>query len=200
MNKREFLVRLEESLRGISGREVSERIEFYSEAIDDRIEEGLSEEEAVLAVGSVEKIAEQIKQELLQGKNAKKNKRGRKMKAWEIALLAIGSPIWISLLAAAFAVIFAVYVSAWSVIISLWAVFGSLLGGAVGGFVSGIVVMLFQNVPAGIILISLALICAGLAILTFYGCRETTKGIISLTKMLFRGINNAVKRRKEDNE
>ena len=56
MNKQEFLSRLRKQLRGLEDRE--ERVTFYSEMIDDRMEDGLSEEEAVAAVGSLENFAE----------------------------------------------------------------------------------------------------------------------------------------------
>ena len=62
----------------------------------------------------------------------------RKLEKWEIVLLALGSPVWFSLLVSAVAVILSLYASLWSVIISLWAVFGSLIGCGVGGILAGI--------------------------------------------------------------
>ena len=56
MNKQEFLSRLRKQLKGLEDKE--ERITFYSEMIDDRMEEGLSEEEAVAAVGSLDGFGE----------------------------------------------------------------------------------------------------------------------------------------------
>ena len=49
MNKELFLSSLRESLDGLSGEDIAERLAFYSEAIDDRMEDGLTEEEAVTA-------------------------------------------------------------------------------------------------------------------------------------------------------
>ena len=43
----------------------------------------------------------------------------RQLKAWEIVLLVLGSPLWLSLGLAAIAVIFAFYVVLWSVSVSL---------------------------------------------------------------------------------
>ena len=40
--------------------DVEERLTFYSEMIDDRMEEGISEEEAVCEIGSVDEIVSQI--------------------------------------------------------------------------------------------------------------------------------------------
>ena len=39
MNKQEFLMRLREGLSGLPQNEIEERLTFYSEMIDDRIEE-----------------------------------------------------------------------------------------------------------------------------------------------------------------
>ena len=60
MTKREFLSRLNEGLSGLPQEDAAGRLAFYSEMIDDRIEDGLSEEEAVAGIGPVEKIVAQI--------------------------------------------------------------------------------------------------------------------------------------------
>ena len=56
MNKRQFLSRLGRALKGLPEADIKERVAFYAEMIDDRVEEGMSEEEAVLAIGSVDEI------------------------------------------------------------------------------------------------------------------------------------------------
>ena len=53
MLKQEFLAQLRDALCGLPQCDIDERLTFYSEIIDDRMEEGLLEEEAVAAVGSV---------------------------------------------------------------------------------------------------------------------------------------------------
>lgn len=119
MRKREYIAKLRAKLYGLPPREVEGRISFYSEMIDDRIEEGLSEEDAVLAVGSVEKIADQIREELKVSKGAPTKE---KLRPWEIALIILGSPIWASLLIVALAVGFSLYVVMWALIVVMWAV------------------------------------------------------------------------------
>ena len=57
MNKHEFLAALRRELEGLPHGEAVERLNFYGEMIDDRMEEGMTEEAAVAAVGSVESIA-----------------------------------------------------------------------------------------------------------------------------------------------
>ena len=47
MNKSEFLGELEKSLSELPEKDRSRSLDYYGEMIDDRTEEGLSEEEAV---------------------------------------------------------------------------------------------------------------------------------------------------------
>ena len=60
MNKKDYLDALAKALDCLSREKRSEILSFYQEAIDDRIEEGMSEEEAVCAMGPVELAAESI--------------------------------------------------------------------------------------------------------------------------------------------
>ena len=204
MTKNEFLGALRLRLSGLSESDIEEHISFYSEMIEDRIEDGASEEDAVCGIGSVEDIAAQIIADVPLTKIAKERiKPKRRLRAWEIVLLAVGSPIWLSLGIAAFAVILALYIVLWSLIISLWAVFVSLLACALGLTVAGIemiggpyvfagVIMAAEShVFTGIALIGVALVCAGLGIFLFFGCNAATKGAVMLTKIIALGIKKA---------
>lgn len=189
MSKQEFLVQLRKGLSGFPQGDIEERVTFYSEMIDDRIEEGITEEEAVAAIGRVDEIVKQVIAETPLAKIAKERiKSKRRSRAGEIVLLVLGSPIWLSLLIAAFAVILSLYASLWSVVISLWAVFGLLIGCAFGGVVAGVVFACSGNAPSGIALLAAGIVCAGLSIFMFYGCKAATKGILLLTKKMALGI------------
>lgn len=62
MTKAEFLDKLCEGLRFQSDAdEIQKTVNFYSEAIDDRMEEGMTEEEAVAAMGSIDDIVGELK-------------------------------------------------------------------------------------------------------------------------------------------
>lgn len=183
MNKQEFILNLRQKLSGLPTREVEERLAFYSEMIDDRVEEGLTEEDAVAEIGSVDEVASQIIADIPLVKIAKeKIKPKRRMRAWELVLLAVGSPVWLSLAIAALAVIFSLYVAFWSVIASLWAVFGALAGCAFGAVIAGAVLTL-GNVPlVGLATVAAGIFCAGASILWFLGCKWLTGEILLLTK------------------
>lgn len=198
MNKQEFIAALRAELRGLPTQDVEDRVDFYIEMIDDRMEDGLSEEEAVFAVGSVEAIASQIIADIPLSKIAKESLRSKhRLKTWEILLLALGSPIWLALAIAAFAVILSLYVSLWSVIVSLWAAFVSLVACAFGGVVAGIYFITTAKALVGIASIGTGIIVAGLSVFMFFGCKAATKGILLLTKRIALGIKKCFVK-KED--
>lgn len=189
MRKQEFLDSLRAALSGLPKQDVEERLSFYSEMIDDRMEEGIPEEEAIADIGSVEEISAQIITDIPFTKIAKeKIKPQRRLRAWEIVLLALGSPVWLSLAIAAFAVILSIYVVLWSVIVSIWAVFASLAACALGGVAAGVVLTVYANGATGVVLIGAGIVCAGLSIFFFFGCKAATKGIIKLTQKIALGI------------
>lgn len=187
MNKKEFLSRLEHRLSGLPREEREERLSFYSEMIDDRMEEGLSEEDAVAEADSFEEIAAQDEEK-------QPKRRKRLLRGWEIALLLIGSPLWLSLLIAALAVVLSLYATLWSVLVTLWACFGALIGGAAGGIAAGILLICQGHGAAGIAGIGAGLVCAGISIFWFYGCKWATAGILILTKKIALAIWNAVRK------
>lgn len=185
MRKNEFLETLRARLGRLPSQELEERLGFYSEMIDDRIEDGIEEEKAILDIGSVEEIAAQIIADIPLSKIAKERiKPKRRLKTWEILLLVLGSPLWLSLGIAAVAVMLSIYVVLWSLIISVWAIFASFSACAFGGIAAGCTFIFGGNTLTGIAMIGAGTVCIGLAIFTFVGCKTATRGIIILTKKL----------------
>lgn len=198
MSKQEFLAELRKGLAGLPQEDIEERLSFYSEMIDDRMEEGLSEAEAVRAIGPVSKVVSQILADTPIRKLVKeKVQPSRTLRAWEIVLLVLGSPIWLSLLIAALAIILSLYVVLWSVAISLWAAFGSVAGCAIGGIVAGIVFAMSGNGLTGIAMLGAGIFCAGLSIFLFYASKAATKGTIILSKKICLGIKRYFVKKEE---
>ncbi len=185
MSKQEFLVQLRKGLSGFPQEDIEERVTFYSEMIDDRIEEGITEEEAVAAVGTVDEIVKQVVAEIPFAKIAKERiKSKRRLRVGEIVLLVLGSPIWLSLGIAVFAVILSLYISLWAVIISLWAVFASFAACSIGGVLACVVFTVGSNAASGLAMFAAGIVCAGLATFMFYGCKAVTDGTLILTKKI----------------
>ncbi len=176
MTKLQFLFALRDRLTDLPQSDLEERLHFYSEMIEDRMEEGLSEEEAVMAVGSVDEIAGQIASEI---PSPKKVSAKRHWKTWEIVLLALGSPIWFSLLITVFAIVLSLYVS-------LWAIFVSIAACALAGIVTGIALAFSSYRLPGIGLIGAGIICAGISIILFFSCKWATKGLARFVKNIFK--------------
>ena len=87
MSKQEFLAQLRKGLSGLPQDDIEERLTFYSEMIEDRMEDGLSEDEAVSSVGSVDEIVSQAVAETPLMKTSKeKRKSKRQPRAGEIVL------------------------------------------------------------------------------------------------------------------
>lgn len=63
MNKQEFLDALQGGLSGLPKEDLQRILDFYSEIIDDCVEDGLSQEEAVATLGSVDEILASLQTE-----------------------------------------------------------------------------------------------------------------------------------------
>ena len=195
MNKSDFLTELRKSLNCLPEEDIEKSVDFYAEMIDDKMEEGLTEEEAVEETGGVDEISAQIIAEIPLSRLVKARvKPKRALKAWEIVLIAAGSPIWLSLLVAVAATVISVYASLWAVIVSLYAVVLSFGAGGLAGIVGAAACPFLSNGNAAAAVMSLGagLVCAGLAVLSYLGCFEITKGMIVLTEKALCALRSAV--------
>ena len=200
MTKQEFLEKLQVSLYGLPKANIDERVSFYGEMIDDRVEDGLSEEEAVADIGTIDGIVSEILTETPIKKLVKeKIKPKRKFKAWEIVLLAVGSPVLLPLLLAAAIIVFAAYIVFWSVIVSSWAVFVAFSACVIGGIAGSAVLFCVGRVIEATALLGIAILFAGLSIFAFFGCKGVTKGILILTQKAALGIKKSFIK-KEDTQ
>ena len=64
MNKAEFTQQLTNSLAGLSQYDINRSVDYYTEMIDDRVEDGMTEEDAVAALGSIDEIRSKILEEV----------------------------------------------------------------------------------------------------------------------------------------
>ena len=179
MNKKEFLSVLGKGLKRLPNEEQDKWLDFYAEMIDDRMEEGIAEEEAVAAIGTPEQIIEQI---LPQSKPAKKK---RELKTWQLVLLIVGSPLWLSLVIAAAAVVLALMVSAWAVVIAFYASAVSMVASGVAVAVCAPMYMAQGYVDSGLFQLGAGLFSTGLGVLWFMGTNRVAKGTVWLCKKLF---------------
>ena len=199
MTKKEFLSELEMQLHGLPKQDIEDRVLFYSEIIDDKMEEGLSEEDAVFQLGSAQEIAKQIIADTPLLKIVKSKKmNSSESKWWFFPLLIIAFPVVFALLASGFAVfislyavIFSLVIGLWavciSIIASLWAVFASFIACAIGGFFGGVILSVSGDFSQGLALIACGLVCVGFVVLSFKALKIVTKGLLSVCKIITNG-------------
>lgn len=198
MNKKDFLWQLRNGLNGLPQEEIEERITFYSEMIDDRMEEGLSEEEAVGGIGPVEQIVSQVVGDIPLTKYIKdKITPKKKLSTLEIVLLVLGSPIWFSLLITLASVVFTLYMSLWAVVIAMWAVFVAFVACSISGIIAGIGFTFCEHGPTGIAVIGASFVLAGLAIYLSFGCKAATNAAITIVKKLILWIKRRFIKKEE---
>ena len=185
MNKEQFLTELKNGLSGLPQNDIDERMLFYGEMIDDRMEEGMSEEEAVSGIGSVDEIVSQTISEVPLTKIVKKRMTPeRSLQTWEIVLIVLGLP----LLAAFVAVVLSMYAVIWSLIITLWAVELTFIACALSGIAAAAAYWLHGNLIPGFAMLGAAFLCGGISIFVFFGCLAASKGILHLTGKAALGI------------
>lgn len=191
MNKEQFLSALRQALSDVPASEAEKSLAFYAECIADRMEDGMSEYEAVAALGDMDAILREIRGSLPLSTVVKRRLESEQRKSgvsrgvW-IALVVLGSPIWLPLLLVLGAVLLTVYVCLWVVVICVFAVPLALL-------VTGIALLgylLVRGVALGVggvlMLLGGAAAVIGLGALLLVPVAALAVGVAKLTSMLWR--------------
>lgn len=191
MNKEEFLGQLRSKLAGLPEQELDERITFYEEMIDDRIEDGASEQEAVEQIGSPDEIVDRIMSEIPLSKLVKNRvKPEKKHSTLWIVLIILGFPIWFPLVITVFSLVLSLFITLWSLIITVYALALSFSIAAVAMFIVAIILLITGRFGPGILSAGVSLIIAAIAILTVLFSILTTKGGVFVTKKIVLGIKS----------
>ncbi|HEY2420426.1 MAG TPA: DUF1700 domain-containing protein [Neobacillus sp.] len=183
MNKAVFLSELASKLEALPRTEVNKSLAFYSEIIDDRMEEGMDEEEAIGGLGNIEEIAREV---MLDATPLQKIiLPSDPISKLDYTLLILSIPLLILL----FALIFLFYVTIWLVIIALFLVEFSFVLAGIAGIVAAIIDF-SNNIPFNSLMIVGGLICLGLGIFTFAPIKKVCKKIMGLTTWFMRKIKS----------
>ena len=189
MNKLAFLSLLRDRLAGLPGEDIGRSMDYYSEMIDDRMEEGLSEEEAVRAIGPMDEVVGQILMETSLPKLVKaKVRRKRSAPVGQIVLLVLGSPIWLPLCVAALAIFLVLYLLLWVAVLVMYAVDLCVAAAGLSGLLGAFVQVFGGRFAQGAFLLGGGLACIGLAVLLFFGFNVVTKGVLTLSRAMLRGL------------
>ena len=199
MNRNDFLQAVREKLKGLSEEDINKALEFYEEAISDRMEEGLTEDQAVAAIGTPDEIANQILMDTPLPKLVKakaKSKPKKSFKVWEIVLLVLGFPIWFPLiltagiLALTLVIVLAVLAIAFFIVVAAFGFAGivTLIASIVAIFTGGGSAIVFQ--------IGVSLIAMGIAMLMFFPAKGLALWMIELVGKFSKWIKGKIINRK----
>ena len=190
MNKDTFLRELRYKLRRLPQGEIDTALQYYSEYFSDAGEE--REAEVIANLGTVDSIAAKIIGEYAVN-DAGTPKKGRKgLHAIWISLLAvcaapIAIPIAATILCVTIALLFALVVTAGSIVIACISVVASSIFYIIAG-----IILLFSEFPSGLFFIGTGLASAGLGSLITFGAIKLSKLILSLVQ---KGIGKFLIRR-----
>lgn len=189
MNKQEFLTAIASAAGELPQSDVQKSLDYYSEMIDDAIEDGLTEEEAVAGMDSPINIAGQIAAELpLSSLMKAKVKPRRSLQVWEILLLILGAPVWLPLLFAAIILLLAFFLVLWAMLLSVYCIVLSCAVGAVSGIGYAGAALFTGNMVTAAFYGGMGIFLFGLSILLFFGCNQGAAGLIALHKLLLRQL------------
>lgn len=187
MTKQEFLSELERALGKLPHAEVEQALAFYDEAISDRMEDGLSEAEAVADLGPIDEIAAQIAAETppIPRAIARANTGSRTL---NIVLIAVFSPIWVPVVLALAAAALAVYVAIWAVIAALWAADATLVLMPFAGL-AALASTLGGGMPLpGVFVFGLSLVSSGFGLVASFAVFWASKLLFQATRIFARWI------------
>lgn len=198
MTKQEFSAALRNALSGLPPKDIEERVTFYGEMIDDRMEEGVPEEEAVAGVGDLDEIVSQILAETPLTRIVKeKIKPKHSLRAWEIILLVLGFPLWFPLLLVGGVLLLTVYILVGVFYLLLCAVELALALGALGGVATAVLYFMRGYPLPALCTLGLGLAAAGIGIFMSYSLQSClvvfkwAKKIMHGVKRLFVGKGGA---------
>ena len=189
MNKEEYLDAIRGRISAMPADDINRFMDYYSEMIDDRVEDGLSEDEAVADMGSPDAAVEQILEEMPLTKLVKeKIKPKHELKAWEVVLIVLGSPVWIPLLITAAVLLLTLWIVAFALLISFYAVVLSFVVAGICGLICIIPLFIANSPYTAVLMLGAALIGIGIAILFVVSVKPVTVGIFKVCRASVNGI------------
>lgn len=195
MNKVEFFALLRQELAGLPKDEVDERCSFYEEIINDKMDEGKTEEEAISELDSVQTIVESIANETSLVKLVKdRYKPKRRLNTWEVVLLILGFPLWFPLLVTGFVLTVVFYTLTWLISIIAVTVEGALVVYGFGSIISYIASVIDGN--TNLMMLGMGLMGIGGAILFIFVTIAAFKLNVLISKGLFLAIKKSFMRRE----
>ncbi len=173
MNKSDFLVTLRSELERQSISNIDNMIEYYDEMICDRIEDGMTEEEAVGSMDSIEEIVKEavldksvpaLVREKVQKSREKAKSKGHEW-IW-ITLAVLGFPVWFPILLTVIILLFVFFMVFWILVATVFIVLLAIGFSAIACLVAAFTVFFgLIPFPTFLLAIGAALALGGICVL-----------------------------------
>ncbi|MBR5348107.1 MAG: DUF1700 domain-containing protein [Lachnospiraceae bacterium] len=193
MTKFEFLTAVRSRLYGLPAEDVQRSLDYFAEMIDDHIEDGMSEEEAVAAIGTPDEAAASILGDVSLTKIvATKIKPKRQLHVWEIVLLVLFAPVLFGLAVAAVALIFSGYVTVFSIAIATFSCVLAFSIASIACIIYAPYLIVTGSIMQGLCYTGFVLIFIGLAILFFHLTMVLGKASSTMIKKMMTGLKRVI--------
>lgn len=196
MNKEIFLKKLNEAMSNFPSEEIRKAQMYYDEAISDRIEEGLTEQEAVANMGDIDAIVTELKINLPISKlietSVKTSHQQSTNKGLWLFLIIISFPIWAPILVGFGSTAVTLYITVLALILSMFLVIGSLILVSIVAAIGGVYGLFSGNVLAFIGYAGLSSMAIGLFLMSVHPMLALAKSTFKLPPYLFMKIKQAI--------
>lgn len=185
MNKQEFMSSLTVALGRMPREERYKTLSYYDELIDDRMEDGMTEEEAVSKLGSAEEIARELLGTEPEVIPVEKSTSHRVL---TIVLLVLGFPLWGALMLVALSLLLVLYILLLIPVIVLGALALSLFAGALMGLAGMPFLIADAGILPGVFQGGASIFALGLSLLSTVGFYYTTLGVVKAGKAVWKKV------------
>lgn len=189
MTKTEFLALLRQRLNQLPPKDVEQTLEYYNEMIDDYIESEYSPEAAVAKMGRVDDIATQILAGAQTPAFGAYGMQKSKKSALTVWLLILGFPLWFPLLITAFSIILtlAIVIGTIAMVVP-WSLVVSFGASALGLLFATAIILTGEGIAAATLVLGSALVLSALCVFSLWvALRLTALGAKGIAAM-FRGF------------
>ena len=181
MNKQEYLASLRAALACLPESEIEESVAFYTEMIDDRVADGLTEEEATAQLDDPKTAARAIIADLpVVPRTVVRTKQKNRALYWTLVIL--GSPLWLTLLLAAGMLVLAGLLTIWCLILGLWLLAAGLLAGGPLGIGVCLWALAVGQPAYGVFELGSGLLCFGLGLFCLHGAVAASKTLMQVSR------------------
>ncbi|MCR2038029.1 DUF1700 domain-containing protein [Adlercreutzia caecimuris] len=181
MNKQEYLAQLRAALACLPEGEIEESVAFYTEMIDDRVADGLTEEEATAQLDDPKAAARAIIADLpVVPRTVVRTKQRNRVLYWTLVIL--GSPLWLTLLFAAGMLVLAGLLTIWCLILGLWLLAAGLLAGGPLGIGVCLWALAVGQPAYGVFELGSGLLCFGLGLFCLHGAVAASKTLMQVSR------------------